>query len=300
MDTGRISLRFGSFELDVRSRELRNGARARAPAGAAVRDSPAHARAARATSSRATSCVSVCGPRARSSISSTASTRRSSGCAPRSATMPTTRRSSRRVPRRGYRFIGSVPSRATTVAAAAAPRRRACGWSVLPFSNLSDDSSQEYFSDGLTEELIAQLGPLCRGQVGIIAPLVVDGLQGQPAACARDRRGAERRLSARGQHRGATARACASPRGWSKRPPRRTCGPRPTSAARPTGSRCRPTSPAASRGRCMRELVPPARAVVAPRDHPRRVSGVSERAATTGRNRETSGWTRRCAGSRRP
>ena len=39
---------------------------------------------------------------------------------------------------------------------------------VLPFSNLSDDSSQEYFSDGLTEELIAQLGPLCRGQVGII------------------------------------------------------------------------------------------------------------------------------------
>src|SRR4030095_14378282 len=40
---------------------------------------------------------------------------------------------------------------------------------VLPFSNLSDDSSQEYFSDGLTEELIAQLGPLCRGQIGIIS-----------------------------------------------------------------------------------------------------------------------------------
>ena len=39
---------------------------------------------------------------------------------------------------------------------------------VLPFSNLSDDSGQEFFSDGLTEELIAQLGPLCRGQVGII------------------------------------------------------------------------------------------------------------------------------------
>ena len=40
---------------------------------------------------------------------------------------------------------------------------------VLPFINLSDDSSQEYFSVGLTEELIAQLGPLCRGEVGIIA-----------------------------------------------------------------------------------------------------------------------------------
>ena len=40
---------------------------------------------------------------------------------------------------------------------------------VLPFSNLSEDSSQEYFADGLTEELIAQLGPLCRGKVGVIA-----------------------------------------------------------------------------------------------------------------------------------
>ena len=40
---------------------------------------------------------------------------------------------------------------------------------VLPFSNLSGDSQQDYFSDGLTEELIAQLGPLCRGDVGVIA-----------------------------------------------------------------------------------------------------------------------------------
>jgi TolB-like protein/Tfp pilus assembly protein PilF len=39
----------------------------------------------------------------------------------------------------------------------------------LPFSNLSEDSAQEYFADGLTEELIAQLGPLCRGKVGVIA-----------------------------------------------------------------------------------------------------------------------------------
>ncbi len=40
---------------------------------------------------------------------------------------------------------------------------------MLPFRNLSDDSRQESFSDGLTEELIAQLGLLCLGEVGIIA-----------------------------------------------------------------------------------------------------------------------------------
>jgi TolB-like protein/tetratricopeptide (TPR) repeat protein len=71
------------------------------------------------------------------------------------------------VPRRGYRFVATVPaqSRDAATASSATPRVRLV---VLPFSNLSDDSSQEYFSDGLTEELIAQLGPLCRGQVGII------------------------------------------------------------------------------------------------------------------------------------
>ena len=74
------------------------------------------------------------------------------------------------VPRRGYRFIARLEREhavaGPTGALSPSPRARLV---VLPFSNLSDDSSQEYFSDGLTEELIAQLGPLCRGQVGIIA-----------------------------------------------------------------------------------------------------------------------------------
>ena len=73
------------------------------------------------------------------------------------------------VPRRGYRLIvgqqdPGVALKPTPVAHS--PRLRLA---VLPFSNLSGDSSQECFSDGVTEELIAQLGPLCRGDVGIIA-----------------------------------------------------------------------------------------------------------------------------------
>lgn len=40
---------------------------------------------------------------------------------------------------------------------------------VLPFENLSGDPSQEYFSDGLTEEIITQLGALSPGQLGVIS-----------------------------------------------------------------------------------------------------------------------------------
>ena len=40
---------------------------------------------------------------------------------------------------------------------------------VLPFQNLSGDPSQDYFSDGLTEELITQLGELNGTQLGVIA-----------------------------------------------------------------------------------------------------------------------------------
>ena len=40
---------------------------------------------------------------------------------------------------------------------------------VLPFQNLTGDSSQDYFSDGLTEEMITQLGNLDPQQLGVIA-----------------------------------------------------------------------------------------------------------------------------------
>jgi TolB-like protein/Tfp pilus assembly protein PilF len=40
---------------------------------------------------------------------------------------------------------------------------------VLPFENLTGDAGQDYFSDGLTEEMIAQLGRLDPERLGVIA-----------------------------------------------------------------------------------------------------------------------------------
>jgi TolB-like protein/DNA-binding winged helix-turn-helix (wHTH) protein/Tfp pilus assembly protein PilF len=40
---------------------------------------------------------------------------------------------------------------------------------VLPFSNLTGDPGQEYFSDGLTEEMIAQLGQMDPSRMSVIA-----------------------------------------------------------------------------------------------------------------------------------
>jgi len=71
------------------------------------------------------------------------------------------------LPRVGYRFIGaldgleSLPRRP-----APAPRPRLV---VLPFTNLTGDASHDYFIDGFTEELIAQLGHRCADRVGVVA-----------------------------------------------------------------------------------------------------------------------------------
>jgi TolB-like protein/DNA-binding winged helix-turn-helix (wHTH) protein len=49
-----------------------------------------------------------------------------------------------------------------------APAKRAM-LAILPFQNLSDDPGQEYFSDGLTEETITDLGQLSPKDLGVIA-----------------------------------------------------------------------------------------------------------------------------------
>jgi TolB-like protein/Tfp pilus assembly protein PilF len=65
------------------------------------------------------------------------------------------------VPRRGYRFLGRAETAPT-------PERRVM-LVVLPFQNLSGDPEQDYLSDGLTEEVIAQLGRLNPKRLGVIA-----------------------------------------------------------------------------------------------------------------------------------
>jgi len=46
---------------------------------------------------------------------------------------------------------------------------------VLPFENLTGDAEQEYLSDGMTEEMITQLGQLQPEQLGVIARTSVMG-----------------------------------------------------------------------------------------------------------------------------
>jgi len=110
------------------------------------------------------------------------------------------------LPRRGYRFIGpltmtkpaelATPPQRTksklrfTAAFASAglvlfalgiywfgighrvsqtPPREKAMLAVLPFENMSGDQSEDYFADGLTEEMIAQLGQLQPAKLGVIA-----------------------------------------------------------------------------------------------------------------------------------
>jgi TolB-like protein len=68
------------------------------------------------------------------------------------------------LPRLGYRFIAPVmiPARSSSLAAKKM-------LAVLPFENLGGDTEQEYFADGLTEEMISHLGQLDPRRLGVIA-----------------------------------------------------------------------------------------------------------------------------------
>jgi len=51
---------------------------------------------------------------------------------------------------------------------------------VLPFANLTGDARREYFSDGMTEELISQLGSLDPEHLGVIARTSAMAYKGSP------------------------------------------------------------------------------------------------------------------------
>jgi TolB-like protein/Tfp pilus assembly protein PilF len=70
------------------------------------------------------------------------------------------------ISKRGYRFGASVQE---IEKPKAPPADGKIMLAVLPFENLSGDRHQEYFSDGLTEEMITQLSRLNPERLGVIA-----------------------------------------------------------------------------------------------------------------------------------
>jgi TolB-like protein/tetratricopeptide (TPR) repeat protein len=157
------TLRFGSFELDVRSRELRSGA-------GTVRLQEQPFEILRMMLERPGAVVTRDELRRRLWPDGTfvdfehslnAAVKRLRAALGDDADHP---RFVETLPRRGYRFIGAMDAEAADKAGEGMPRV-----AVLPFSNLSEEGSQEYFTDGLTEEMISQLGQRCRGRIGVIA-----------------------------------------------------------------------------------------------------------------------------------
>jgi len=72
------------------------------------------------------------------------------------------------VPARGYRFAAPNSTRPPTPSVGVyhvpnlpLPLPDKCSVAVLPFANMSEDSDQEYFSDGITDDLITALSRLC-------------------------------------------------------------------------------------------------------------------------------------------
>ena len=65
--------------------------------------------------------------------------------------------------RRGYRFLAQIDRAPDPIASS-----EKVVLAVVPFENLSGDPEQEYFSDGLTDEMITQLARLNPARLGVI------------------------------------------------------------------------------------------------------------------------------------
>jgi TolB-like protein/Tfp pilus assembly protein PilF len=64
------------------------------------------------------------------------------------------------VPRVGYRFVGTIEKQDEGSSLGESARDMAPSIAVLPFNNLGDDAEQQYFADGLAEDIITRLGRL--------------------------------------------------------------------------------------------------------------------------------------------
>jgi TolB-like protein len=73
------------------------------------------------------------------------------------------------IPGRGYRLRPASNERLGGAASSVVAQQEEQRLAILPLANLSHDPEQEYFADGLTEELINTISRLLRGQMGVIA-----------------------------------------------------------------------------------------------------------------------------------
>jgi TolB-like protein len=73
------------------------------------------------------------------------------------------------LPRKGYRFIGQVSKPVRSIIAVEKTKVGKIRLAVLPLKDYSDRGRDEYFSDGLTDELITQLSRLEPDRLGVIA-----------------------------------------------------------------------------------------------------------------------------------
>src|SRR6185503_14964974 len=72
-------------------------------------------------------------------------------------------------------IVAAVTYTSWRVSGVRSPRSPKVMLAVLPFENLTGDPNKEYLADGLTEELISQLGRLDPEQLGVIARTSVMG-----------------------------------------------------------------------------------------------------------------------------
>ena len=166
MDAGRL-LRFESFELDTRSRELRKGKNRirlqeqpfeilrlmlERPGDVVTREELAQRLWPKGTFVDFEHSLNAAVKRLRAALGDDADN-------PRFVET---------LPRRGYRFIAALGG-STIIAMPPITADFKARLAVMPFANLSGDPAQEYFSDGLTEEMILQLGRLGRGRIGVLS-----------------------------------------------------------------------------------------------------------------------------------